>query len=167
MASAAGRFSRLEKIAIFLIVMGEERSREILADMDLQTIEQINRAIGHLGAIKAQEKASVMIEFGDFFYKNKPLASKLKEEKPTKVKAKPKPKKARSQKPKKKAKAVGNTGSQAAAKALSVGQKSAEEKTASATLKTLKEQADAGKINWGKAGYDFGDGFKGMGDRRR
>ena len=34
MASPADRFTRLEKIAVFLIAMGEARSREILADFD-------------------------------------------------------------------------------------------------------------------------------------
>ena len=72
MASPADRFTRLEKIAVFLIAMGEARSREILADFDLATIEQINDTIGFLGDITPQEKAAVMIEFGDFFYKNKP-----------------------------------------------------------------------------------------------
>ena len=80
MSSPTDRFSRLEKIAVFLIAMGEERAREILAAMDLSTIEKINDAIGGLGEITAKEKASVMIEFGDFFYKDKPLASKLYEE---------------------------------------------------------------------------------------
>ena len=82
--------------------MGEQRAREILADMDLQMIEQINGAIGHLGEIKPQEKASVMIEFGDFFYNYKPLASKLKDEPKAKAKAPAKPKKIKPQRPKKK-----------------------------------------------------------------
>ena len=84
MASPADRFTRLEKIAVFLIAMGEARSREILADFDLATIEQINDTIGFLGDITPQEKAAVMIEFGDFFYKNKPLSSKLHPPKKTK-----------------------------------------------------------------------------------
>ena len=75
MASPADRFTSLEKIAVFLIAMGEARSREILADFDLATIEQINDIIGFLGDITPQEKATVMIEFGDFFYKNKWVGS--------------------------------------------------------------------------------------------
>ena len=87
MASPSDRFTRLEKIAVFLIAMGEARSREILADFDLATIEQINDTIGFLVDITPQEKAAVMIEFGDFFYKNKPLSSKLYP--PVKTKSKP------------------------------------------------------------------------------
>ncbi len=79
MPSPSDRFTRLEKIAVFLIAMGEERAREILTDFDLATIEQINDTIGFLGEVTPQEKAAVMIEFGDFFYKDKPLTSKLKE----------------------------------------------------------------------------------------
>ncbi|MGY8825341.1 MAG: hypothetical protein ACKVJG_15625 [Candidatus Latescibacterota bacterium] len=67
MSSSTDRFTRLEKIAVFLIVMGEERAREILADMDLPTIEQINDAIGDLGEIPPKKRPSVMIKLGDFF----------------------------------------------------------------------------------------------------
>ena len=34
MSAPADRFSRLEKVAIFLIALGEERTREILDDVD-------------------------------------------------------------------------------------------------------------------------------------
>ena len=157
MASPADRFTRLEKIAVFLIAMGEARSREILADFDLATIEQINDTIGFLGDITPQEKAAVMIEFGDFFYKNKPLSSKLYP--PVKTKSKPgvagkKVSSTAAAKGKKKPSAVqskeeASTAEQAAAEALD------------------KLKAQAGSIDWSKAGYDFGEGFKGSGERGR
>ena len=157
MASPADRFTRLEKIAVFLIAMGEERSREILADFDLATIEQINDTIGFLGDITPQEKVAVMIEFGDFFYKDKPLSSKLYP--PIKTKSKP-----------------GVAGQNASSTAAAKGQKkpsttqskkevSTSEQAAADALDKLKAQA--GSIDWSKAGYDFGEGFKGSGERGR
>lgn len=157
MASPADRFTRLEKIAVFLIAMGEARSREILADFDLATIEQINDTIGFLGDITPQEKAAVMIEFGDFFYKNKPLSSKLYP--PIKTKSKP-----------------GVAGQNASSTAPAKGQKnpstmqskkevSTSEQAVAEALDKLKAQA--GSIDWSKAGYDFGEGFKGSGERGR
>ena len=157
MASPADRFTSLEKIAVFLIAMGEARSREILADFDLATIEQINDIIGFLGDITPQEKATVMIEFGDFFYKNKPLSSKLHPS----VKTKSKP-------------GVGGHKFSAAASAKSKKKPSAmqskkkvliSEQVAAEVLNKLKAQA--GRIDWSKAGYDFGEGFKGSGERGR
>lgn len=161
MSSPTDRFSRLEKIAVFLIVMGEERAREILAEMDLSTIEQINDAIGGLGEITAKEKASVMIEFGDFFYKDKPLASKLYEESheespgAAKKQASAQAKEPTANAPRAKKRS----------QAKPVAEQAAEEKTATAALEKMKQQAD--KIDWSKAGYDFGDGFKGLDERRR
>ena len=35
------------------------------------------------------------------------------------------------------------------------------------TLEKLRQQIDPGQIDWGKAGYDFGEGFKGPEDRKR
>ena len=35
------------------------------------------------------------------------------------------------------------------------------------TLDKLKRKVDPGQIDWGKAGYDFGDGFKGPDPERR
>ena len=75
MPSAADRFTRLEKVAIFLIMLGEERTREILSDVDLDTVEQLNRAMLNLGDISAEEKAAVMLEFAHFFYQDKPIAT--------------------------------------------------------------------------------------------
>ena len=45
MPSPTDRFTRLQKIAIFLIVMGPDKAREILGDLDLDTIESINTAM--------------------------------------------------------------------------------------------------------------------------
>ncbi len=75
MASAADRFTRLEKLAIFLIALGEERTREILADVDMDTLQHLNGASTSLGKVGAEEKAAVMLEFAHFFYADEPLAS--------------------------------------------------------------------------------------------
>ena len=162
MASPADRFTRLEKIAVFLIAMGEARSREILADFDLATIEQINDTIGFLGDITPQEKAAVMIEFGDFFYNNKPLSSKLYP--PIKTESKPgvSGKKASSTanaKGKKQPSVVQSK------EEVSTSEQAATEQAAAEALDKLKAQA--GSIDWSKAGYDFGEGFKGSDERGR
>jgi len=139
MASPTDRFTRLQKIAIFLIVMGENKAREILGDLDLDTIESINAAMQSLKDITPQEKAATMIEFGDFFYKDKPLSAQVN---------KPQAKKAPSKK------------QTPTAKAPSVGSLAdLDEKTIAETLSKLKDKIDPGKIDWGKAGYDFGEGF--------
>ena len=42
-----------------------------------------------------------------------------------------------------------------------------EEQAILLTLDKLRRKVDPGEIDWGRAGYDFGDGFKGTdGDRR-
>jgi hypothetical protein len=42
-----------------------------------------------------------------------------------------------------------------------------DDQTARDALNKLREQVDPKQINWGRAGYDFGEGFKGpKGDRR-
>ena len=147
MASPTDRFTRLQKIAIFLIVMGEDKAREILGDLDLDTIESINAAMQSLKDITPQEKAATMIEFGDFFYKDKPLSAQIN---------KPQAKKAPSKK------------QTPATKALSVvSLADLDEKTIAETLSKLKEKVDPGKIDWGKAGYDFGEGFGGSSKRPR
>ena len=147
MASPTDRFTRLQKIAIFLIVMGEDKAREILGDLDLDTIESINTAMHSLKDITPQEKAATMIEFGDFFYKDKPLSAQIN---------KPQAKKAPSKKQNR------------AAKALSVvSMADLDEKTIAETLSKLKDKVDPGKIDWGKAGYDFGEGFGGSSKRPR
>ena len=42
-----------------------------------------------------------------------------------------------------------------------------DEKTIAETLSKLKDKIDPGKIDWGKAGYDFGEGFGGSSKRPR
>ena len=69
MCSSSKRFTRLEKVCVFLIAMGKVRAREILADMDIDLIQKINATMISLGSITPLEKATIMIEFGDFFYK--------------------------------------------------------------------------------------------------
>ena len=147
MASPTDRFTRLQKIAIFLIVMGEDKAREILGDLDLDTIESINAAMQSLKDITPQEKAATMIEFGDFFYKDKPLSAQIN---------KPQAKKAPSKK---------QTPAAQAPSVVSLAD--LDEKTIAATLSTLKDKIDPGKIDWGKAGYDFGEGFGGSSKRPR
>ena len=147
MASPTDRFTRLQKIAIFLIVMGEDKAREILVDLDLDTIESINAAMQSLKDITPQEKAATMIEFGDFFYKDKPLSAQIN---------KPQAKKAPSKK---------QTPAAQAPSVVSLAD--LDEKTIAATLSTLKDKIDPGKIDWGKAGYDFGEGFGGSSKRPR
>ena len=51
MPSPSDRFTQMEKIAIFLIAIGEEKTRQVLADLDFDTIEQINHAIVRLGDV--------------------------------------------------------------------------------------------------------------------
>ncbi len=165
MTSPLDRFTRLEKVAVFLIALGEERTREILSDVDLDTIEQLNAAIHGLGEVSAEEKAAIMLEFAEFFYEDKPIGG-------TAVKAGPKrarpgqgkpPAEAQSTSkipevpPKKPKKAAGTTDDELAK----------QEQAILHTLEKLRQRLDPGQIDWGKAGYDFGDGFKGPEDRKR
>ncbi|HIG56760.1 MAG TPA: hypothetical protein EYG11_18475 [Candidatus Latescibacteria bacterium] len=163
MPPANNRFTRLQKIAIFLIVMGPNKAREILGDLSLDTIESINEAIQNLKQITPQEKAATMIEFGDFFYKGKPLSAKLKE--PTAMK-KATPKTTAEKQAQEK---VGEPESKKAAKKTPpvVPLAELDEKTIAETLAKLKDKVDPGKIDWGKAGYDFGEGFSGSSNRPR
>lgn len=156
MASPADRFTRMQKIAIFLIAVGEEKTRQILIDLDIDTIEQINAAIAGLGALTIQEKAAVMIEFGDMFFKDVPLKAKLQEPPPavppqTSAPPSPAPKPARAPAP----------------PPPPPRQKQQEDAAVHTALEHLKERVDPGKIDWGRAGYDFGEGFKGPPKNRR
>ena len=63
MASAADRFSTLEKVAIFLIGLGQEKAREILDGVDAVALQRLNATIEELGDVTAKERAAVMIEF--------------------------------------------------------------------------------------------------------
>jgi len=47
------------------------------------------------------------------------------------------------------------------------GGQSDEERAILRTLDKLRQHLDPGKVDWGKAGYDFGEGFKGPDARRR
>ena len=163
MPPANDRFTRLQKIAIFLIVMGPDKAREILGDLSLDTIESINEAMQNLKQITPQEKAATMIEFGDFFYKGKPLSAKLKE---TTAKKKAKPKATAETQAKKN---LEKPESKKAAKKMQpvVHLAELDEKTIAETLAKLKDKVDPGKIDWGKAGYDFGEGFSGSSNRPR
>ena len=158
MGSAADRFTRLQKISIFLIVMGEEKARQILAGLDLETVEQINAAIESLNEVTPQEKAAVMIEFGDFFYKDKPLASKLemfsaKSAPPPEPSPPPAPPRQEAPPP------------PPPQQTSPVSQEKDEASVLNA-LRQLKQRVDPGQIDWSRAGYDFGEGFKGpRGDR--
>lgn len=153
MASAADRFSRLEKVAIFLIALGQERARQILADVDLDTLEQLNAAIAGLGPICAEEKAAVMLEFARFFYKDQPLPHGKKE-------AKAPPARKRPQGPRPTALDLSAQGSQTPSL-------TEEEQAILRTLEKLRRRLDPGQIDWGRAGYDFGEGFRGPEAGRR
>ena len=163
MPPANDHFTRLQKIAIFLIVMGTDKAREILGDLSLETIESINEAMQGLKNITPQEKAATMIEFGDFFYKGKPLSAKLKEQ-TKKKQAQPKAK-AEKQSKKQPKKATQKKAAKKAPPVVSLAD--LDEKTIAETLSKLKDKVDPGKIDWGKAGYDFGEGFSGPSNRPR
>lgn len=157
MPNPLDRFTRLEKVAVFLIALGEERTREILAEVDLDTIEQLNAAILGLGVVSVEEKAAIMLEFAEFFYEDKPIgdqsikAAPKRAQKKTAGKA---PKTLPAQMPKKSAEKTDD-------------EMAKQEQAILHTLEKLRQQIDPGQIDWGKAGYDFGDGFKGPEDRKR
>lgn len=155
MPSPLDRFTRLEKVAVFLIALGEERTREILSDVDLDTIEQLNAAIHGLGAVSAEEKAAVMLEFAEFFYEDKPIGGAAVKAGPKRPR--PAPQQSPKVPPKKPKKAAGATDDELAK----------QEQAILHTLEKLRQRLDPGQIDWGKAGYDFGDGFKGPEDRKR
>lgn len=156
MPSAADRFTRLEKVAIFLIMLGEERTREILSDVALDTVEQLNQAMLNLGDISAEEKAAVMLEFAHFFYRDEPIATGTAAPPPTPPShsAPPSP----AHKSQESTAPIEHN--------LSSSKKSADELAILRTLEKLRQRLDPSKIDWGKAGYDFGEGFKGPGGPR-
>ncbi len=160
MSSSSSRFTRLEKICVFLLVMGKERSREILADMDLNTIQKINITITSLGAVTAREKAAIMIEFGDFFYKDIPLSSKLKNgDEPMSKQGIP-------------VNCVVQDKSSADFLSKQIENYSSDDQKESDDEKIVSKALDsfklyAPKINWSNAGYDFGEGYRGLDEKNR
>ena len=160
MSSTSNRFTRLEKICVFLIAMGKERAREILADMDVDTIQKINITMTSLGAVTAIEKAAVMIEFGDFFYKDIPLSSKLEKAEDSTLK------KGEFIDLISQDKLSGDYVFSGIENNLSDGDiVSDEEEVVSKALESFKLYAP--KINWSNAGYDFGEGYQGLDDKDR
>ena len=153
MASPAEGYTRLQKVAIFLIVLGVDKAREVLADLDLATVEQINATMVALGPIAPEVKAAVMIEFSDFFYHDKPLTAKLK------------PKPGHEKKPAAAPKAGKKSGAKPPPPAPAPAAE--EEENIQSTLRKLRERVDPGSIDWSRAGYDFGEGFKGPAGGRR
>ena len=150
MSSPADRFTRLQKVGIFLIVLGEEKARRILAGLDLETLERINAAIAGLGEVTPQEKAAVLIEFGDFFYKNTPLSSKLQ----------PPPSGGKTSGKGRGSSAAPPSGSGGASPPAPPSE-AEEESSVRRALRHLRRRVDPGQIDWGRAGYDFGEGFRG------
>ena len=167
MASPADGLTRLHKVAVFLITIGEEQARELLDDVVLRTVEQINTAILELGPLRPEVKAAVMIEFSDFFCNGKPLVEKLA--KPEAKRQAPAGGKTRSgKKPGKKQPAAGKKPTaKKPPPAAPAEDPAGEEVDIAATLEKLRQRIDPGKIDWGRAGYDFGDGFKGLDQDRR
>ena len=157
------RFTKMQKVAIFLIALGQERTREILADVDLDTVQQVNAAMAYLGEITPEEKAGVMLEFAHFFYEDKPLTAGAPIDLPPLTSpATPPPSPAPPTSPQQPVD-LGSLGvSDSASKDSQV-----EEQAILHTLEHLRRRLDLGKIDWGRAGYDFGDGFKGPSDDRR
>lgn len=182
MPSPADRFTQLQKVAIFLIALGEERARLLLASMELPTIERINQTIAALGPVTPEEKAAVMLEFADFFFEGKALPASLAD--PAAPKPAPLPPKAKAAPPTYQAKPGPAKPKIAPAQKLPSPKPAAspktktppallppaaknDDQTARDALDKLREQVDPKQINWGRAGYDFGEGFKGpKGDRR-
>ncbi len=180
--ASSDRFTRLEKVAVFLIALGEERTREILADVDLDTIEQLNESMRGLGAVSAEEKAAVMLEFAQFFYQDKPIsgvgADVAPPASPAKSGSRPvpeggTPKTTARGRTKKGAARTDQATPQPQLKKppveheLKAQKQVAEELAILQTLERLRQRLDLGKIDWGKAGYDFGEGFKGPEEERR
>lgn len=186
MSSSADRFTRLEKVAVFLIALGEERTREILADVDLETVERLNASIRGLVQVTAEEKASVMLEFAHFFYADEPIQDlqpptepptpglpktadpeagaasfeiqPLAGETPQSAPARERPDRMDD---------AGAAPPRAATQTGAAGGQSDEERAILQTLEKLRQHLDPGKVDWGRAGYDFGEGFKGPDARRR
>jgi hypothetical protein len=125
----------------------------------VDTLQHLNGAIAGLGALSAEEKAAVMLEFAHFFYADEPISD------PGGVSTLPKAStdtKAPGTKQPGRRQTPGQLDLSGKKPALSD-----EEQAILLTLDKLRRKVDPGQIDWGRAGYDFGDGFKGTdGDRR-
>lgn len=162
MSSPADRFTRLQKIAIFLLVLGEKKARQILAGLNLESLQKINAAIAALGEVTPQEKAAVMIEFGEFFSKKLPLKSKGKKAKSS-IPAAPLSKVPEGIDLPGPAKGFAIPFSDRAKTSLGSRE---EDLLVYQALQHLRQRVDPGQIDWGRAGYDFGEGFKGSPQKR-
>ena len=178
MASPADRFTRMEKLAIFLIALGQERTREVLKDVDLNTIEHLNAAMRGLGSITAEEKASVMLEFAQFFYGQKDIADLAREPSPPADGSPPVPAAASApplpaapgmarDAPPKSDWVLPDSTEPGATGADETANQDEDERAILNTLEKLRQRLDPGQIDWGRAGYDFGEGFKGPEGPRR
>ena len=171
----ADRFTRMEKIAVFLIALGGERAREIINDLDLTTVEQLNTAIQSIGSTTSMEKAAIMLEFARFFYCNEPVqgsdstTTRFKDHQPlnpnktTKTKSQPRScdisREITSE--------IVRNSEHLLDKASKKKPESGIEKKVHQMLEKLRQHLDPETIDWGRAGYDFGDGFKGPTDKNR
>ena len=167
MASPAEGFTRLQKIAIFLLVVGQEKAREILADVDLGAIERINATIASLGPLTPEVKAAVMIEFAGFFYEDKPLLGKAQKAGGKKTAAAQPDAKTSKKKRPATSQSDAKTSKQQPPQTSPASTPKDDEGTILETLRKLRERVDPGKIDWSRAGYDFGEGFKGPEKDRR
>ena len=151
--------------------------------MELPTIERLNQTIASLGLVTPEEKAAVMLEFADFFFAGKSLPAPLAnpvapksvpppKAKPKQTPAKPGPASAKPKVPPVKPVPAAKPAAKPPPKtktppALLLPAAKNDDQTAREALEKLREQVDPKQINWGRAGYDFGEGFKGpKGDRR-
>ena len=171
----ADRFTRMEKIAIFLIALGDERAREIINDLDLNTVEQLNTAIQSISSTTSIEKAAIMLEFARFFYCNEPVQGsdstttrskdhqRLNPNKTTEAKSQPRS----CDISREITSGIVHNSEHFLDKSSKKKSGSGIEKTVLQILEKLRQRLDPEKIDWGRAGYDFGDGFKGPTDKNR
>jgi hypothetical protein len=73
MGSPADRFTRLQKVAVFLIALGEDRVRPLLTGLGAATLEQLNAAIVGLGDVTPRERAAAMLEVEAYLRHGTPL----------------------------------------------------------------------------------------------
>ena len=123
--------------------------------VDFELYRNLNGAITSLGKVGAEEKAAVMLEFAHFFYADEPLASAGVPLVDTDVQTPPKTSSpGKNKRPR-------QTPGQVDLSGKTAKKISDEEQAILHTQDKLRHKVDPGKIDWGKAGYDFGEGFKG------